>query len=198
MFTNKNKSLMLYEVEESQYKYLYQIPPKKNRYICLKTETTGLDIENDKAIKLSAVEIFNGELTGDSRVVFLNEDEDEDKEKSKSNKKNIRKNLMDFVDFLGGCVIFSHNSIFHSRVLNKVLMSYGFQSIEKTQFRCSLRIFRILINEIAPYIDKRYLGLIQCCQILHINMNENNMGNDSVLVGRLVQKFYEILDKNPF
>ena len=52
------------EQEESNFKYLYQIPNKNGRLVSLAIQTTGLSKDNN-IIEIGACEVINGNMTND-------------------------------------------------------------------------------------------------------------------------------------
>jgi len=203
----------IYSRDELLYKHLYQIPPKKGRYIVLDTETTGLKKE-DHIVELGACEIIDGSLTGgqfhiyirprlkmEQRVVDIhgitNQFYDE---YYKDVYQDDKENLLNFSKWVGNSIIFAHNAPFDMNTVNKELFYWGLHEIPIKRYRCSMRIFREIISKNNPLYDEKYTSLEKCCEYFGLKTNDKIFHNalfDSFMTARLVCKIYEKIDSDP-
>ena len=210
---NKNYQCDIYLKDEQLYKHLYQIPPKKGRYIVLDTETTGLKKE-DHIVELGACEIINGNLTGgqfhiyirprlimEQRVVDIhgitNKFYDD---YYKDVYQDDKQNLLNFSKWVGNSIIFAHNAPFDMNTLNKELFFWGLHEISTKKYRCSMRIFREIVSKNEPLYDEKYTSLEKCCEYFGLKSNDKVFHNalfDSYMTARLVCKIYEKIDSDP-
>ena len=211
--TNKTPQCEIYSKDEMLYKHLYQIPPKKGRYIVLDTETTGLKKE-DHIIELGACEILNGNLTGNQFHIYIRPRLVMEKrvvdihgisnqfydEYYKDVYQNDKQNLLNFSKWVGNSIIFAHNAPFDMNTINKELFYWGLYEIPVKRYRCSMRIFREIISITDPLYDEKYTSLEKCCEYFNFNSNDKVFHNalfDSYMTARLVCKLYEKIESNP-
>ena len=150
--------------------HLYLLPPKEGRYIVFDVETSGLK-KDDHILELCAYEILNGIITGESFHIYITPRKLIPKKITKINGisndsfdgyysdcfKNTKRDLKDFLIFLGNSLLFSHNSTFDSIMLNNELVYWGLPPIETKRFRCTMRIFKSLVGKLASS-NKKYKG----------------------------------------
>ena len=211
--TNKTPQCEIYSKDEMLYKHLYQIPPKKGRYIVLDTETNRLN-HNDNVVELGAHEIINGKLTGaqfhiyikprlvmEDRVVQLhgitNKFYDE---YYKDIYMNDKQNLLNFSKWVGNSIIFAHNAPFDMNGINRELYYCGQHEIPIKRYRCSMRMFRKIISREEPLYDEKYTSLEKCCEYFGLKTNEKIFHNalfDSYMTARLVCKLFEKIESDP-
>ena len=213
--TSNNKTIQcqIYSRDELLYKHLYQIPPKKGRYIVLDTETTGLNLE-DHIVELGACEIVNGNLTGDQFHIYI-------RPRLKMEQRVIdihgitnkfyddyykdvyqddKQNLLNFSKWVGNSIIFAHNAPFDMNTINKELYYWGLHEISIKKYRCSMRIFREIISKNEPCYDEKYTSLEKCCEYFGLKSNDKVFHNalfDSYMTARLVCKIYEKIESDP-
>ena len=210
---NKNYQCDIYLKDEQLYKHLYQIPPKKGRYIVLDTETTGLKKE-DHIIELGACEILNGNLTGDQFHIYIRPRLKMEKrivdihgitnqfydEYYKDVYQNDKQNLLNFSKWVGNSIIFAHNAPFDMNTINKELFYWSLHEIPVIRYRCSMRIFREIVSKNEPLYDEKYTSLEKCCEYFGLNTNDKIFHNalfDSYMTARLICKLYEKIDSDP-
>ena len=210
---SKNYQCEIYSRDEKLYKHLYQIPPKKGRYIVLDTETTGLKKE-DHIIELGACEILNGNLTGDQFHIYIRPRLKMEKrivdihgitnqfydEYYKDVYQNDKQNLLNFSKWVGNSIIFAHNAPFDMNTINKELFYWCLHEIPVIRYRCSMRIFREIVSKNEPLYDEKYTSLEKCCEYFGLNTNDKIFHNalfDSYMTARLICKLYEKIDSDP-
>ena len=210
---NKNLQSNIYSRDEELYKHLYQIPPKKGRYIVLDTETTGLQKE-DHIVELGACEILNGNLTGSQFHIYIRPRIKMERkiidihgitnkfydEYYKDVYQNDKQNLLNFSKWVGNSIIFAHNAPFDMNTVNKELYYWGLHEIPIKKYRCSMRIFREIISKNEPLYDEKYTSLEKCCEYFGLKVNDKIFHNalfDSYMTARVVCKIYEKIDSNP-
>ena len=211
--TTKSSQCEIYSKDEKLYKHLYQIPPKKGRYIVLDTETTGLKKE-DHIVELGACEILNGNLTGsqfhiyirprlvmEKRVVDLHGISNQFYDEYYKNVyQDDKQNLLNFSKWVGDSIIFAHNAPFDMNTINKELFYWGLHEISPKKYRCSMRIFREIISVTDPLYDMKYTSLEKCCEYFNFHSNDKVFHNalfDSYMTARLVCKIFEKIDSDP-
>ena len=199
-------------LEESSYKYLYQIPPKIGEYIILDVESTGLS-KKDHAIEIGGFKIKNLQKTGDQFQFYIKPrtimKEDAIKIHGMTNDfydlyfkdiyKNEKQNLIHFLNWVGNSIIFSFNAPFDMEKINNELSLFGLKNIDTKNFRCLMRIFREIVGKIDSLKDEKFLTLNECCEFFGININKRYIHNtliDSDLSFELMKALYNQLDEN--
>ena len=208
----KNYLTNFFSKDEILYKHMYQIPPKKGRYIVLDTETTGLKKE-DHIIELGACEIENGMLTGVQFHILLRPRlimeevivqihgitnkyyDDFYKDVYKTDKDN----LLNFLKWVGDSIIFAHNAPFDMNIINKELYFWGFHEISIMRYRCSMRIFREIASKSDSLLDEKYTSLEKCCEYFGLRTDKvfHNALYDSYMTAKLICKLYQKIDSDP-
>ena len=211
--TSKSYQCGIYSRDERSQKYLYQIPPKKGRYIVLDTETTGLE-KDDHIIELGACEILNGHLTGDQFHIYIQPRRKMEQrvvdlhgitnhyydEYYKDVYQNDKQNLLNFSKWVGNSIIFAHNAPFDMNAVNKELFYWSLHEFPVQRYRCSMRIFREIVSQNEPLYDEKYTSLEKCCEYFGLNTNDKVFHNalfDSYMTARLICKLYEKIDSDP-
>ena len=214
MFKFKSQKLSKdeFNIEETIFKCLYEIPPKKGRYIVLDTETTGLN-ESAQVVELGAHEIYNGKLTGNQFHIYIRPRIQMDKSVIQIHKitnsfydeyfkdiyENDKENMMNFKKFIGNSYIFAHNAPFDMNIINNELKYWGMDEIPIKNFRCTMRIFMAVIGKIDIRYNNVFTSLVNCCKYFNLKSPENNFHNglfDSFMTSRMICKIYETLDNN--
>ena len=214
MFKFKSQKLSKdeFNIEETIFKYLYEIPPKVGRYIVLDTETTGLG-ESAQVVELGAHEIVNGKLTGNQFHIYIRPRIQMDKSVIQIHKianlfydeyfkdiyENDKVNMNNFKKFIGNSLIFAHNAPFDMNILNNELKYWGIDEIPIKKFRCTMRIFMAVIGKIDIRYNNIFTSLANCCKYFNLKSPENNFHNglfDSFMTSRMICKIYETLDIN--
>ena len=198
--------------DASLCKHLYRIPPRTGRYIVLDTETTGLN-HNDHVVELGAHEIINGKLTGVQFHIYIrprlkmceevikihgitNDFYDEYYKEIYSNDK---KNLLNFIKWLGNSLIFAHNASFDMNAINIELKNWGINEFPVKRFRCSMKMFKDVVGRIEPNYYDKYVCLEKCCEYFGLKSTSNCYHNalfDAFMTARMVCKLYEIIDND--
>jgi DNA polymerase-3 subunit epsilon len=190
--------------------FLNKIPPKSGRYVVIDTETTGLLPTNNNVIEISAVEIFQGKLTGSQYHGYLkprfkihptaeeknklsNTFYDDYYEDCYQSDKTVLEN---FLKFIGSSVIFAHNAPFDYNFINNELKHWSLPMIPKGRFRCSMRIYNKLTTSSKEV--RNFCKLEQCCEFFQLKSKESNFHSalfDAFMTARLICKMYEFLEK---
>ena len=182
---------------------LTNIPDIKGRYIVLDTETTGLYPNvRDHIISLAGIEIIDGRLTGlqfqgyIQPRVFIGEgaisihklNNNFYSEYFKDTYKSDFEVLNNFRKFVDDSLVFAHNATFDYQFLYKEFKQFNIPPIEKSNFRCTMKIFKKVFSEVDPTL-KANVKLSNCCNYLGIKaMNENyhNALYDAYMCARLI------------
>ena len=196
--------------EEESSNTLYKIPPKNGRYVVIDTETTGFG-DYDNIIQFCAREIINGKLTINLCHKFLRP---RSKIKNKyfknsynSKIKYIEKNnesekdkLISLLNFIGNSLIFAHNANFDMKFINKELIFNDLQIIPRERFRCSMMIFKKIINIANPLHNLQSLSLEYCSGYFGLGLDKKKFHDakyDSTMTAHVICKLYSIIDNNP-
>jgi len=147
-----NKMVKLIKNEGPEMQYLSDVPFHLGRYIAIDAEFTGLDEKTDQLLELAACEIKDCKLTGKKFHAYIKPRTEikgtEFHGKTKETYENLpeglilddKKNLEDFLNFVGNSLIFAHNPIKDIAFINKELTLNGLKTLEEKQFRCTKRI----------------------------------------------------------
>ena len=190
---------MLTSEDKNENSYMYKLPDIKNRIIIIDTEVSGIT-EKDNIIEICALEMIDGKLTGKKFHSFFKPKNHMSNYLIKMHKipkkaffytREQEINLfLELLDFIKNSLIVTHNAEHDLNVINKGLTYYHLPPISKYKFRCSMRIFYELYNEIPTKFSK----LKECCQYFKIKFNNKRLhlaSYDAFLVGKVLEKIYE-------
>ena len=213
MLTKSAYHQSFYTQKEDKYYYMYQIPPKMGCYKVLDTETTGSS-KKDHIIELGGVEVENGEITVNTFHIYIRPRvtikesavkihgiksdffTHDYKDKNIQDKVKLEK----FLEWVGDSIIFSHNAPFDMLYINRELNYWKLKEIPKERFRCTMRIFRMVLSYIEPLYDQKYTKLMNCCEYFGIIINRNGFHRaqyDCNKSAELLVKIYEKIDIDP-
>ena len=194
-FEPKNKMVKILKEEGPEMKYLSEFPSPNGRYVAIDAEFTGLDEKEDQLLELAACEILNCKLTGETFHAYIKprgeikgtEFHCITKETYEKLPEGLviddKKNLENFLKFVGNSLIFSHNPIKDKIFINKELSLCGLKEINKEQYRCTMRMYYKRFSH--TYIKK--INLEACCKTFHINtFNKHNALEDSENTAKLL------------
>ena len=134
--------------EGPEMQYLSEFPSPYGRYIAIDAEFTGLDEKFDQLLELAACEIKNCILTGKKFHCYIKprgeikgtEFHGITKETYEKLPEGLilddKKNLENFLKFVGDSLIFAHNPTKDMVFINKELSLCGLKEIDKSQYRC--------------------------------------------------------------
>ena len=191
---------------------LYHIPPRQGRYIVLDTETTGLN-RIDHVVEIGAIEIINGKLTGSQFHIYIKPriemcDEVIGIHGITNNfydnfYKNIyvndKKNLENFLKFVGNSLIFAHNASFDLNAINVELKFWGLNELPIKKFRCSMKMFKDIIGKKEKKFYDKYVCLEKCCEYFGLKATNSMFHNalfDAFMTARMICKLYELIEKD--
>jgi DNA polymerase-3 subunit epsilon len=177
-----------------------QLPIKEGRYIVLDTETTGLDVNEDKLINISAVEIINGNITGFQFNATLRKRNTTTKKNNKHYYMNDyttespydfeKLTMQSFLRFIGDSFIFAHNANFDSQFLNQELKLWQLEEIKLDRFICTMKLARTFSG--------KPLTLDKFCKYYKIETNAEDFHYaiyDAFMLARIVCKIYGEYDR---
>jgi DNA polymerase-3 subunit epsilon len=114
------------------------------RLIALDTETTGFSVsENHRIIEIGAVEIIEGQVSGNEFQAFLNPDRDVPLEATNvhgittemlKDKPRFHEMANDLLSFIDGALLIIHNAAFDIKFLNFELNKAGMSDIQNEVF----------------------------------------------------------------
>ena len=177
-----NKMVKLIKEEGPEMQYLSELPSHLGRYIAIDAEFTGLDEKEDQLLELAACEIKDCKLTWKKFHCYIKprgeikgtEFHGITKETYEKLPEGLilddKKNLEDFLNFVGDSLIFAHNPIKDIAFINKELSLNGLKPLENNQFRCTMRLYyKRFCN---TYIKK--INLESCCKTFNIKCFGNH------------------------
>jgi DNA polymerase-3 subunit epsilon len=209
---SSSKQIIINNEEANIIRHFHKIPPRAGRYIVLDTETTGLNL-NDHVVELGAHEIINGRLTGAQFHIYIrprikmsdevigihgitNEFYDDYYKDIYSNDKQ---NLINFLKWVGNSLIFAHNADFDLSALNVELKNWGINELPLKKFRCSMKMFKVVVGRIEHNFYDKYVSLEKCCEYFGLKSNNScyhNASFDAFMTARMVCKLYELIDND--
>jgi DNA polymerase III epsilon subunit-like protein len=189
---------------QSQYPFLYQIPPKKGRYLIVDTETTGI-YKGNYLTEIGGIEMINGIVS--KKILNFKFDSIIIKERILKNKfsetetnfEEVKNKLNLFREWVGDSIVFAHNASFDMGVLNKTLSAFDLEEIPSINFRCSMHIFLEIVGITNPLLNKNYISLKECCNYFALQTNGqkyHTAKTDATMLCKLLLRLYEELDKN--
>jgi DNA polymerase-3 subunit epsilon len=177
-----------------------ELPDKFGRYIVLDTDTTGLDVRDDKLISIAAVEIINGHITGFQFNATLRKRNTITKKNNKHYYMNDyatestyeieRYTMESFLRFIGNSKIFAHNAQFDYQFIINELNIWGLPAIQQDQFICTVKLGKLVTGE------KRTLESL--CRYFEIDCVKDDFHNgiyDTYMLARIVCKIYAFYDR---
>ncbi|MFI3168244.1 MAG: exonuclease domain-containing protein [Bacillota bacterium] len=215
------KELVLYILQEDNARYKKIFPAyniytgakidnlalKNQRYICIEIETSGIDIESDEIIMISAVELLNGKMHGifktfvkpkkeiSSLITEITEVTNDQLE----NAPNIVEAISDFKAFCGNSILVGHNiNRFDLKFLNAEAEKCGLEAF-KNEVIDTLDIAKRNVKDVANYklatlcekfAIENYKGEINCVDIATGERMYSNGKDYAILSCELFAKLY--------
>ena len=177
-----NKMVKIIKDEGPEMQYLSEFPSLCGRYIAFDCEFTGLDEKEDQLLELAACEIFNDSFTGKKFHAYIKPRGEikgaEFHGITEETYKNLpeglilddKKNLEDFLNFVGDSLLFSHNPLKDIVFINKELSLNGLKQLDQKQFRCTMRMYYKRFAN--TYIKK--INLESCCKTFNIKCTDKH------------------------
>jgi len=157
------------------------------RFVCLDTETTGFDYENDRILCIGAVAIKNNKiLVSDSFEVYIQQ-EVFNKETVKIH--GIRRNgnevkvteeeaLISFLEYLDDAIIIAHHTKFDMTMINNALKRIHVGPIISKQLDTNY-----IHKKIATENQfKKLFSLDELCAIYHVKMHDRHTALGDALI----------------
>jgi len=195
MFGKKRKNSKSDRADRANYKFLFHIPPKNNRFIALDIETSGFK-KGNYITEIGASEIVENEVTNIQKAFSIIPTKAKDSQDYNKNK--IK--LIDLRMWIGNSIIFAHNANFDMQVINKAFNFYGIETIPKINFRCTMKIFLEIIGAVNPSYNMNTISLSKCCNFFGLKtfgQKYHNSKTDSMMKAKLVTSLYQEIDNNP-
>ncbi|WP_372746469.1 PolC-type DNA polymerase III [Lutibacter sp.] len=172
------------------------------RFVCLDTETTGFDYDNDRILCIGAVAIKNNKiLVSDSFEVYIQQ-EVFNKETVKIH--GIRRNgtekkvseeeaLIQFLEYLDDAVIIAHHTKFDLTMINEALKRLKIGPIKSRQLDTNF-----IHKKIAPgNLFHKHFSLDELCEIYNIKMHDRHTAlGDALLTAYVFLKLTYKYKKN--
>ncbi|SFS69196.1 3'-5' exonuclease [Lutibacter maritimus] len=172
------------------------------RFVCLDTETTGFDYENDRILCIGAVAIKNNKiLVSDSFEVYMQQ-EVFNKETVKIH--GIRRNgtekkvseeeaIIQFLEYLDDAVIIAHHTKFDLTMINNALKRLNIGPIKSKQLDTNYIHKKIAITNKF----KKLYSLDELCEIYNIKMHDRHTAlGDALLTAYVFLKLTYKYKKN--
>jgi DNA polymerase-3 subunit epsilon len=172
------------------------------RFVCLDTETTGFDYENDRILCIGAVALKNNKiLVSDSFEVYMQQ-EVFNKETVKIH--GIRRNgtekkvseeeaIIQFLEYLDDAVIIAHHTKFDITMINNALKRLNIGPIKSKQLDTNY-IHKKIVT--ANKFKKLY-SLDELCEIYNVKMHDRHTAlGDALLTAYVFLKLTYKYKKN--
>lgn len=172
------------------------------RFVCLDTETTGFDYENDRILCIGAVALKNNKiLVSDSFEVYIHQ-EVFNKETVKIH--GIRRNgtekkvseeeaIIQFLEYLDDAVIIAHHTKFDITMINNALKRLNIGPIKSKQLDTNYIHKKIATTS---KFNKLY-SLDELCEIYNIKMHDRHTASgDALLTAYVFLKLTNTYKKN--
>jgi DNA polymerase-3 subunit epsilon len=172
------------------------------RFVCLDTETTGFDYDNDRILCIGAIAIKKNKIiVSDSFEVYIKQ-EVFNKETVKIH--GIRKNgneikvseeeaLIQFLEYLDDAIIVAHHTKFDITMINEALKRLNVGPIKSKQLDTNF-IHKKIESE---YKFKKLFSLDELCTIYNIKMHDRHTASgDALLTAYLFLKLTNKFKKN--
>ena len=189
-----------------------EFPNIKGRYIAFDTETTGLNYTKDHIISIAGIEIINGKLTGNQfhaylqPRIYITEDAIKVHKLNNNFYKDYFKDtyesdlqvMKNFRNFIGDSLIFAHNASFDYHFLYKDFKFFGIPVIDKSRFRCSMRMFKKVFSETDTTLKAKN-KLPFCCKYVGIKVMSDDFHSaifDAYMCSKLVIFMFSFLEQN--
>lgn len=205
-FYNENDTItddeyyeMINGKDKLKNKYLYELPDIKERLLILDTEVCGNKKEGFNVIELSAFEMINGRLTGNTFHSFFKPRRKISLKYAKAHKipfeafhytySRDKNSYLAFLKFVKNSTIISHNAEYDMEKINKSLKYYKLSSIPSSHFKCSMRIFLERYSK-----SFKFCSLRECLESLKIQYKEKNLHlakYDAYYLSKIIEKMYE-------
>ena len=172
------------------------------RFVCLDTETTGFDYENDRVLCIGAVALKNNKiLVSDSFEVYIHQ-EVFNKETVKIH--GIRRNgtekkvseeeaIIQFLEYLDDAIIIAHHTKFDITMINNALKRLNIGPIKSKQLDTNY-----IHKKIATTSKfKKLYSLDELCEIYNIKMHDRHTASgDALLTAYVFLKLTNTYKKN--
>ena len=191
----RNKMIKILKEEGLEMQYLSEFPSPYGRYVAIDAEFTGLDEKEDQLLELAAYEVKNCELTGKKFHAYIKprgeikgtQFHGITKETYEKLPDGIilddKKNLENFLKFVGDSLIFAHNPTKDMIFINKELSLCGLKEIGKYQYRCTMRMYYKKYSHTHLY----KINLETCCKTFHIvGLDKHKALNDAENTAKLL------------
>jgi DNA polymerase-3 subunit epsilon len=157
------------------------------RFVCLDTETTGFDYDNDRILCIGAVAIKNNKiLVSDSFEIYIQQ-EVFNKETIKIH--GIRRNgtekkvseeeaIIQFLEYLDDAVIIAHHTKFDITMINEALKRLKIGPIKSKQLDTNFIHKKIAQGNWF----KKLFSLDELCEIYNIKMHDRHTASGDALI----------------
>lgn len=172
------------------------------RFVCLDTETTGFDYDNDRILCIGAVALKNNKiLVADSFEVYIKQ-EVFNKETVKIH--GIRRNgteikiseeeaLIQFLEYLDDAIIIAHHTKFDITMINEALKRLKVGSLKSKQLDTNYIHKKVSTGDFF----KKLYSLDELCEIYNIKMHDRHTAlGDALLTAYVFLKLTYKYKKN--
>jgi len=172
MFDNFKRNQKLKKLNDEKFSFIFDKEIKKNEYIVLDTETTGLNPKNDEILSIGAVKVINNKIiTSESFEVFIKPLKEISHESIKIH--HITKNdlehavpinqaLKELLFFIGNLPIVGYYISFDINILNTYLKKYINTTLHNEQIELSSMYYkRFKKQSVHEFVDLKFDTIMQ-------------------------------------
>ncbi len=171
------------------------------RFVIFDTETTGLDVSNDRILSIGAIGITDKNIIlNDVYECFVSQEkysretvEIHGIRKSCEDKISEEKAIVQFLDYIKNAVLVGHHIDFDIAMINAGLHRLGFPSLKNT----SLDTGNLHLKTFQEFPRQQHFSLDDLSHSYHIPMHDrHNSSGDAYITAQLFIKILKKLEKN--
>ena len=80
--------------------------------------------------------------------------------------------LTTVLNWIENSIIVSHEALSHMNIINNELKARKYQEIPKETFRCSMGIFKMIIEKVEPLNYRINISLKKCCEYFNLSTDD--------------------------
>jgi DNA polymerase-3 subunit epsilon len=162
---------------------------KDTRFVVLDTETTGLDIKNDRILSIGCIAIFNGIIdVSDCFEIYLKQDEFKAEtveihgilKEGNLEKASEKQALKHFIKYIGNSVLVAHHAAFDIEVINSALKRMSLPKIKNKHIDTGI-LYKKLDGKINDHFNLDYL-----CNEFKIPMHDRHTASGDAFITALL------------
>ena len=172
------------------------------RFVVFDTETTGLNIKNDKVLSIGAIALKKNEIDiADSFEIYIKQEKfNKDTveihgiiKKGKYNKISEKEALKQFLNYINNSILVAHHAAFDVAMINKMLKNQNLPKL-KNKIVDTGQLFKK--TTFCTNINKHY-SLDELCEIFNIKKHDRHTASgDAFITSIIMIKIIAFLQKN--